>query len=287
MLLVNLLPILTANRAYRGRELVAKAFTSYFVEGHWTQGSGLVQASRYANCLRSLSNEDQARFELTTCIGLLVNTVPAVLWMLFHILTDSELLRKLRAELSAAEPFESSGNERKCTESSLPITTLENSCPLLKSTLQEVLRCYSTSLSARFVTKDTILGGKYLLKAGSLLQIPAAVLHKDPRSWGPKATTFDAARFCPSADDIHSPPRLSAASRAFGGGSTLCPGRRFAMSEIMIFVSMFILQFDAKPTDGSWMVPMPHSANMTNSVMPPPKGMRVKITRRDGAKTLK
>ena len=287
MLLVNMLPVLTAKRAYCGRELVAKAFTSYFEEGHWTQGSGLVQAIRYANCMRNLSNEDQGRFELITCIGLLVNTVPAVLWMLFHIFTDPELLRNLRAELSAAKDFESSGDECKCTQSSLPITTLENSCPLLKSTLQEVLRCHSTSLSARFVTKDTILGGKYLLKAGSLLQTPAAVLHKDPRSWGPKASTFDAAHFCRSAEDTHLPMRLSAASRAFGGGSTLCPGRRFAMIEIMMFVSMFILRFNAEPTEGSWEMPTPHFANMTNSVMPPAEQMRVKITRRDGAKTLR
>ena len=76
--------------------------------------------------------------------------------------------------------------------------------------------------------------------------------------------------------------RPAAASRVFGGGSTLCPGRRLATTEILIFVSIFLLRYDAEPVDGPWSWPKPQYVNMTNSVMPPPKELRVKIAKREG-----
>ena len=258
---------------------MAKAFTKYFKEGHWTQGSDLIQASYHGNTRYDLSFEDQARFELTTCIGLLVNTVPAILWMLHHILSDPELLHDLRSELLANTAVESHGSEYECKEVRLSLTALKDSCPLLNSTLSEVLRYHSTSLSARIVTKDTFLDSQYLLKAGSLIQIPAAVLHKDPHEWGPEATHFHAARF---SLPTYAPKKSTAAFRAFGGGSALCPGRRFATMEVLMFVSIFLLQFDAEPVDRTRAVPpQSHFVNLTHSVEPPPTEFRVKVTRRE------
>ena len=277
-LLVNISPKITASRAYSGRETFAKAFTKYFEEGHWTQGSDLVRASYHGNTKHNLSIEDQARFELSTCIGLLVNTVPIVFWMLYHIFSDPKLLQDLKSELLANIAVESDSSEYECKEVRLSITTLKSFCPLLNSTLREVLRYHSTSLSARMVTKDTILDSQYLLKAGSLVQIPAAVVHRNPRDWGSKATDFDAHRF---SGPTHVPQRPTAAFRTFGGGSTLCPGRKFATIEILMFVSIFLLQFDAEPVDGTWALPQSHYVNVTSSVEPPPKDIRVKVTRRE------
>lgn len=278
ILLVNILPKFTAARAYSGRETVAKAFTRYYEEGHWIQGSDLIQASYYGNTRYNLSFEDQARFELTTCIGLLVNTVPITLWMLHHILSDRELLQDLRSEILANTVVESGNGEYECKEVRLSTMALKNCCPLLNSTLSEILRYHSTSLSARIVTKDTILNGQYLLRAGSIIQIPAAVLHRDQFDWGSEARHFNAARFRLPA---HGPERPTAAFRAFGGGSSLCPGRRFAKIEIMMFVSIFLLQFDAEPVAGAWAVPKSRYVDMIHSVEPPPKELRVKLTRRE------
>lgn len=41
------------------------------------------------------------------------------------------------------------------------------------------------------------------------------------------------------------------AFRAFGGGSTLCPGRQFASTEILAFASIILLRFDITPASGS------------------------------------
>lgn len=261
---------------------MAKAFTRYFEEGHWTQGSDLIQASHHENSKRCLSFEDQARFEILTCIGLLVNTTPVILWMLLHIFSDPKLLQDLRSELLANATSELRNESSECREVGLSITALKNSCPLLKSALSEVLRYHSTSLSARYVMRDTVLNNQYLLRAGSLIQMPAAVLHRDPQDWGSKALKFDAARFLTPTGEKQAPQRPAAAFRAFGGGANTCPGRRFATAEVLIFVSMFILQFDAQPVDGTWAVPKSKYVNMTSSVMPPPKDFRVRITGREG-----
>ena len=102
--------------------------------------------------------------------------------------------------------------------------------------------------------------------------------------WGPKATEFDAASSYLPIEEKQLPRRPAAAFRAFGGGSTLCLGRKLATSEILIFVSTFLLQFNAEPTDEPWFLPKPSYVNLTNSVMPPPKELRVRITKREGIK---
>ena len=207
--------------------------------------------------------------------------------MLFHVLSDANLLQDLRSELVANVAVESSSGEQGCKEVRLSMTALNNLCPLLNSTLKEVLRYHSTSLSARWVKKDTILNRRYLLKAGSIIQIPAAVLHKDPQNWGSKAMEFDASRFIRPTEEIGLQQRPAAASRAFGGGSTLCPGRKLATTEILIFVAIFLLQYDAEPIGGPWSLPKPHYVNMTSSVMPSPRELRTRITRREGIKKIK
>lgn len=201
--------------------------------------------------------------------------------MLVHVLSDAKLLQDLRSELLANVAVDSSSGKPGCKEVRLSMTALNNLCPLLNSTLQEVFRYHSTSLSAKWVKKDTILNRKYLLKAGSIIQIPAAVLHKDPRSWGSKAMEFDASRFMRPTEETDLHQRPAAASRAFGGGSTVCPGRKLATTEILMFVAIFILQYDAEPIGGPWSLPKLHYVNLTHSVMPSPKELRTRITRRE------
>ncbi|KAL8894389.1 MAG: hypothetical protein Q9192_004364 [Flavoplaca navasiana] len=277
LLLLGVFPQLTARRGHRGREVMAEAFEKYFAEGHWDKGSQLIRESHRSNTARGLSYEDQGRFEITTCIGLLVNTVPTILWTLFHILSEPTLLQDLRSELiRLLQPNERRG-EGGSVQVRPPIMELQTSCPLLASTVKETLRMYSTSLSARFTTEHTLLDGQYLLKAGSIIQIPAAVLHKDPHVWGSNASNFDPRRFQPGIE--HGPPKIPrAAFRPFGGGSTLCPGRSLAMIEILAFLSMFILQYDTC-LEGKAME-KPGFVSMTSSVPSPLRHMYVRIRKR-------
>lgn len=277
ILLIGLCPKVTARRGHRGRELLAQVFGRYFAEGHWAKGSQLIRESHRSNTARGVSFEDQGRFEITTCIGLLVNTVPSLLWTLWHILSEPKLLQDLRSEILALVEVRKSLGKGGLTLVRLPISQLQSSCPLLGSTVKETLRMYSTSLSARYTTEDTLLDGQYLLKAGSFVQIPAAVVHKDRQVWGPNASNFDPSRF-QSGTGLGNPEIPRAAFRPFGGGSTLCPGRSLAMIEILAFLSMFILQFDAYPEDRS--MEKPDFVSMTSSVSSPLHDLHVRIRKR-------
>lgn len=95
--------------------------------------------------------------------------------------------------------------------------------------------------------EDHILDGTYLLKKGGTIMIPAPVHHHNTAPWGPTAPSFDHRRFLPSEKRAN-----SISLRGFGGGTTLCPGRHFASTEIFAFTALMVLRFDMQPVDGQW-----------------------------------
>ncbi len=75
----------------------------------------------------------------------------------------------------------------------------------------------------------------------------------------------------------------SSAFRAFGGGSVLCPGRHFAMTEILGFVSLCVHMFDVVDVAGGVMpLPQKDDGRIPLSVMKPVADPRVIFRRRDG-----
>ena len=127
--------------------------------------------------------------------------------------------------------------------------------------------------------KDTVLADRFLLKKGAIIQIPSLVVHADSTIWGPTVTHFDIRRFDkqPSKDVQH-----PAAFRAFGGGTTLCPGRHFASIQIMSLVAMFVVRYDMSPVSGDWCMPPSDASNLAAAVMCPGRDVDVDITPRKG-----
>ena len=272
-----------AFKAYRSRQIFAHAFTDYFESGGWTTASGLIKASYHANSSYGISLEDQGRFELTTCIGLVVNTAPAIFWLILTIFSDPSLLGELRDELSViATPTDGSDPNNM----QLSLARLKDSCPLLHSTLKEVLRLRTHSQSPRIVMADTKLSDRYSLKKGSIVQIPSSILHRDPTIWGSDADTLNPRRF------MKTEPRSKKdgpAFRAFGGGTTLCPGRHFATMEMVTLMAVLILQFDLSPEskEAGWLLPGEDGSKITTSVLHPSEDVRVAISRRKGCENVR
>ncbi|KAI4114384.1 MAG: hypothetical protein LQ338_008016, partial [Usnochroma carphineum] len=52
------------------------------------------------------------------------------------------------------------------------------------------------------------------------------------------------------------------AFRAFGGGTTLCPGRQFATTEILATVVTMIMRYDFIPAEGRWVAPETEKTNI-------------------------
>jgi len=118
--------------------------------------------------------------------------------------------------------------------------------------------------------------------------MPSAVVHADTDVWGPSAKDFDPRRFMKPQHKKgdEQPKRHPAAFRAFGGGTTLCPGRHFATTEVVAVVAMLVLRYEITPLEGAseakWVLPKQDNNNVGTSVLPPVSDIKVRITKRKG-----
>ena len=282
LLLLNFMPIITARKAHKARHTLKRAFANYFHNGSSTHASELIRMSYKDNTKHGVSHEDQGAFELTTCIGLLVNTAPTLFWTLMYIFSDAHLLSALRNELNAILETQFT---KDFVEKKLDVRRLKNECPLLNSTFKEVLRLHASSLSSRFVTEDTTVKGDIFLKKGSVVHIPSAILHRNPDHWGPEVNSFNSLRFLKQENFGAPRQKQSLAFRPFGGGTTLCPGRHFATTEILSIVAMILLQFEVIPEEGKWSFPSPQEGSIATTVLPPSGDVRVRFIRRPELQT--
>jgi hypothetical protein len=234
----------------------------YFGNGHYKQGSELVKSNHDANIKNNLPSVDQGRFQMPNLSALLVNTSPGSFWFLWHIYSDPDLLEDIRQELDCHVVFDADGAR------TIDLSRLKDHCPLLFSTYQETLRFHSHGAQVKTVLEDTMLGG-YYLKKGSLIHMPAAIIHSDPSIWGPDVLSFNPRRFYKTKKQ-HNP-----GFRTFSSGSTLCPGRQFATSTIMAFTAMFVIRFDAVPK-GEWrLLEQRKSGSLVAFMVPPNEDVEV------------
>lgn len=134
--------------------------------------------------------------------------------------------------------------------------------PIMKSVLHEALRHYGCGTGTRIVLEDTLLDNQYLLKKDSFVFMPNRSYHFSEEAWGPNVNEFQADRFIKSSG-------RPGAFRGFGGGINLCPGRFYAMNEILALCSMLALRYDFKPVGGKWTHPGVDESNLSLIVSPP------------------
>lgn len=96
------------------------------------------------------------------------------------------------------------------------------------------------SASVRFITADTVIGGKVLRK-GNRLMVPYRQLHFDESIFGDDIQDFSPERFINKTNLTRSDNW-----RPFGGGTTMCPGRYVAKRSVLIFVAMLFHRFDVE-----------------------------------------
>ncbi|KAI0116514.1 cytochrome P450 [Nemania sp. FL0031] len=279
-ILIGILPSLTARKPVAARNKVAKAFEKYYQTGGVKHASALAKKRYQAEVDNSVPLEDIARYEVGGSIAVLVNTAPAAFWTLLLLHSHPGLLDDIRREVDACTK---TTTENGNTVKALDITTLKESCPLLLSSYQEVLRYRSMGTSVREVMEDTYLD-QWLLKKGAMLQMPSRVIHQDGSLWGDDVDEYNPRRFL--SEQKKNRPR-DVCFRAFGGGKTLCPGRHFATNEILAVVATFVARFDIKPVGGEWKLPTTTNTNVAAVVMQPDHDIDVEIKTRQGFEDIK
>jgi cytochrome P450 len=225
-MMMGFYPQIVAKKAFQAQQRVSKAFKEYYDAGLDKNANRFIKGRAKVARDHNLDNTILGIFEIAMCFAPVTNVVPTVFWMLSYIYSDADLLRALREEVAIL------GNP-------LDITKLRTSCPLLISTFQETHRLKQHGNAVRFVTADTVLDG-YLLKEGSIIQIPSAVVNTAASTWGPDSRTFNARRFL----DFDEKKARQLGFIPFGGGKHLCPGRHLAFTETLGFVAAFVSGFD-------------------------------------------
>ncbi|KAJ4356540.1 uncharacterized protein N0V89_004574 [Didymosphaeria variabile] len=265
--------------SFKAREFMTKRFVKYFNDGGHEKGSALIKARYEHSIEHKIPLEDIARFETAGAIAILTNTSPACFWLVYHLYSSPGALEDCRKELgqilSATSHEKREGAFDKTI--TLDLTQVKTSCPILLSSLQEVLRLHSVGISTRLVMEDHVLDGKYLLKKGGTVMIPAPVQHQDAAIWGENVHSFDHRRFLPN--EKRSNP---VAFRGFGGGTTLCPGRHFASTEIFAFAALLILRFDMQPSGGTWKELTTNKASLWEVTPRPDEDVLVNLVSRPG-----
>ena len=155
------------------------------------------------------------------------NVSKVCFWALAFIVHDQELLKKIRDEIAPA-----------FTSESADLHHITHSCHLLNAVWLETLRLASISSSIRYITEDTMIGGKALRK-GHRVMISARRLHFDEAVFGEDINVFRPSRFMKNPELRRHP-----GFRPFGGGVTLCPGRHLAKHTVLTFIALAVHRFD-------------------------------------------
>ncbi|KAK8080328.1 cytochrome P450 [Apiospora hydei] len=289
---LNIVPDIIAPAANRGRKRFFAAFKEYYATGSIKNAAPFIHERYGVNTKHGVSDEDIAHFDLGVCTALLVNTVPAVWWVLYHVFSDPSLLHKVRRGIEdvAFDHLKSpTAQERGLSTTTISIQHVIKDFPLLESLIKEVLRVHSNSMSARYILQDTIVtdedGTVYLLKKDSLLAMPSGPVHANRVAWGQDAETFDPSRFLGSSQRNSTNRSPASSYRAFGGGNALCPGRHFAMNEMMSILVIMTLRYNITHLRGKWRMPKTRN-HVSMSVQTPAEDLQVRITARDRAKFL-
>jgi cytochrome P450 len=256
-LLIGILPQYTASGPYHARERLVEAFKPYLQNKLYVNASGVVQKRIALLDKHNFSLDSAARSELSFMFAGIINTTVASFWLVLRLFADPDLLNQVRQEISSAHGFDTNSIPSN-DKIDLRISVLKNSCPLLNACSRESMRLASDAASTRLVTSETTIfdkdtGKDYTLCAGAILQIAGAAMHADERIWGSDANVFNPYRYLPAArNEIESKGEKRASStrehpasyRAFGGGSTLCPGRYLAISEVLAWTAAVLMSLD-------------------------------------------
>ncbi|KAK7429792.1 hypothetical protein QQZ08_003637 [Neonectria magnoliae] len=173
------------------------------------------------------------------------NTIPTLFWLFAELFSRPDYLERVKAEIEATTTMTSGQGRRTAV---IDVRKLEKHCPVLHACYQETLRVYIHSVGNRRVMNDTTIqdseGRKYLMKKGINVQWPPMVTHFLDSVWGEDAAIFNPERFLNVTAQDERIRR--GAMLPFGGGRHLCPGRKFAFTEILGFVGVVALGFEVQ-----------------------------------------
>lgn len=260
--------------AVTARQSLIDSFAKYYTSGSYKQGSAYIRAFTEHCIAHKIPAHDIPCMLVGTVFNNVANTVPSAFWVLYRIFSDSQVLSQCREEVQQAVQYEGD-------IATIDLSYILSSCPILLSTYHEVFRFHGMANSVRVVSEDHLLDGKHLLKKGGLVMMSARTQHSNPAVWGDDVAEFNHLRFVKDRKK-----RNPAAFRGFGGGVTLCPGRHFATSEILLLAALLMLRFEVQPIGENgdekegWTMPSTEKSSQAEAMEQPDEDVRIRFVPR-------
>ena len=139
----------------------------------------------------------------------------------------------------------------------------------VRRVLDESLRLWPTAPGfSREARTDTVLGGRYPMRAGHWAIVLLPMVHRDP-VWGADPEAFDPDRFSPERVRAR-PPH---AYKPFGTGERACIGRQFALHEATLVLGLLLRRYDLRGEPG-------YRLRVQELLTLKPEGFRLTISRR-------
>lgn len=181
---------------------------------------------------------ENVMYQIPTLLGGGYETTTSTLCFIYYFMCNNpETLRKAQQEV-----------DEVVGDGVLQYDMVRN-LKYLDACMKEALRLqHPVSLLTRFAVKDTVVGGKYLIKKGQMISGIWRHFHRDPKVWGEDADEFRPERML----DVNFSTLPENAWKPFGDGMRACIGRGFAEQEILINMAMVLQKFDISKVDPAY-----------------------------------
>ncbi|XP_006025967.1 7-alpha-hydroxycholest-4-en-3-one 12-alpha-hydroxylase [Alligator sinensis] len=204
------------------------------------------------------------------------NTGPASFWLLLYLMKHPKAMKAVREEVD--QVVKESGQDVKPGSAPINITRdMLMNTPVLDSAVEETLRLAAGPILIRAVIEDMNLkmanGEDYILRGGDRIALfPHVAIQMDPEIH-PEPHTFKYNRFLnpdgTKKDFYKNGKKLKYPTMPWGAGTSICPGRFFAVSEMKLFVALMLLYYDVELVNGEEEIPPINTSRWGFGMMQP------------------
>jgi hypothetical protein len=180
-----------------------------------------------------ISDINQFRIHFALMWGSQSNTIAATFWSFAYIISTPKSYKAVMEELKVKTEF---------------VGDLEKTFPVLNACVSEAMRLASGVFSVRRASEEyqlSILADQvdYLMRKEDTVVLALPFLHYDDELY-PEPNVFDHTRFLERKTYEKDGIPVKNAFLPFGGGISLCPGRKFARNEIIMFAATLLSKFE-------------------------------------------
>ncbi|MEQ2312482.1 hypothetical protein AMECASPLE_031484 [Ameca splendens] len=241
-----------------GTKAIRQKLISYFLPQQMSRWSNTSQFIRRRSELfdqhDKLKDVDKAAHHFAILWASVGNTVPATFWATYFLVSQPEALKMVRQEI--VDVLRDSGIKFSTDKDVMLSKEQLDKLIFLESSINESLRLSSASMNIRVAQEDFSLrldnDRSVGVRKGDIVALYPQSLHLDPEIYeDPQTFRFD--RFVQDnrekTDFSKTGQKLRYYLMPFGSGSSMCPGRYFAINEIKQFVCLLLLYFDLQLDD--------------------------------------